>query len=112
MQEVRHWVDLAASQDPLYTGLVHDHNSNWAQQFTDKAKYVDMLKQAVDELSKTLDSLEPPKLDETLESHLSLGSGDSPVLQKQPSLGRQPSLEKQSSLQKVDSEKKHLKGKL
>ena len=52
-----------------------------------------MLTEAVEELEKTLDSIEPPQLDEQLESHLSL-EGEAPALQRQPSLGRKPSLQK------------------
>jgi len=30
LKEVKHWLDLAEKNEAAYTGLVNDHNYNWA----------------------------------------------------------------------------------
>jgi len=61
LKEVYHWLDLADKHEATYTGLVNDHNYNWANQFKQqKSKYKEMLKEAVTQLEEDLNKLERP----------------------------------------------------
>jgi ubiquitin-protein ligase len=61
LKEVKHWLDLAEKHEAAYTGLVNDHNYNWANQFkASKTKYKEMLAAAITELEDELNKLERP----------------------------------------------------
>jgi hypothetical protein len=61
LKEVHEWIELADKYEATYTGLVNDHNYNWANQFkTSKGKYKEMLVAVVKELEEELNNLERP----------------------------------------------------
>jgi len=44
MKEVNYWLEMAEKNEAAYSGLVNDHNYNWANQFKQtKTKYKEML---------------------------------------------------------------------
>ena len=52
---------MAEENEATYTGLVNDHNYNWANQFkTSRTKYKEMLEAAVKQLEEELNKLEKP----------------------------------------------------
>ena len=54
-------MELSEKNEAAYTGLVNDHNYNWANQFkASKTKYKEMLAAAVQELEDELNKLERP----------------------------------------------------
>mmetsp|Transcript_41235 Transcript_41235/g.47493 ORF Transcript_41235/g.47493 Transcript_41235/m.47493 type:complete len:828 (+) Transcript_41235:1411-3894(+) len=60
MKDLRKWVEDANVNEALYTGLVSDHNYNWANKFKNKGVYEKMLREVVDELEKELYQLPEP----------------------------------------------------
>jgi hypothetical protein len=61
LKEVHQWVELAEKNEVSYSGLVNDHNYNWANQFkASKTKYKEMLDAVVQELEDELNKLERP----------------------------------------------------
>ena len=43
LKEVKEWVERAKITDALYTGLVYDHNYQWAPQISPEGKYAQMM---------------------------------------------------------------------
>lgn len=61
LKEVKQWMELSEKNEAGYTGLVNDHNYNWANQFkASKTKYKEMLAAAVQELEDELNKLDRP----------------------------------------------------
>ena len=65
LKECKKWLKFAEGREAIYTGLVRDHNNSWCAEFTKKGKYAEMLKEAIDELEKTLESIVQPKSSDT-----------------------------------------------
>jgi hypothetical protein len=65
MKDVKKWVEYSENNEAAYTGLVGDHNYNWANQFkASKTKYREMLKAIVQELEDELNKIPPPSGDD------------------------------------------------
>lgn len=65
LEECQKWVKYAEVREASYNGLVNDHNSYWVQEFKkDKKRYKEMLVEAVAELQKELEKLQPPTFKE------------------------------------------------
>ncbi len=59
------WVKFAENREASYNGLVNDHNSNWCTTFKkEKNTYLNMLKEAIQELKLELESIPAPSVKE------------------------------------------------
>ena len=66
LTEVRKWLKYSEVREASYSGLVNDHNSHWCTEFKKaKTTYHDMLSEAIKELEKELNALQPPSAKDT-----------------------------------------------
>mmetsp|Transcript_13543 Transcript_13543/g.21120 ORF Transcript_13543/g.21120 Transcript_13543/m.21120 type:complete len:92 (-) Transcript_13543:3602-3877(-) len=60
LEEVKQWCEDAVEQEALYTGLVYDHNYQWAPKLSKPGAYQKFMDEIYKELEEALESISDP----------------------------------------------------